>query len=71
MYTADREYVMNKYNLKALREVENLVAEAVQIQVPSTTLSPLLRFHHKAGIHAKAILATLPHTRSSAPRTSV
>lgn len=34
MYTADRDYVMSKYNLKALREVENIVADAVQVQVP-------------------------------------
>ncbi len=46
MYTADREYVMSKYNLKALREVENLVAEAVQIQVPFNKLRHrLLRLH--------------------------
>ena len=34
MYTADPEYVMGKYNLKMLREIENLVAEAVEISVP-------------------------------------
>jgi homocitrate synthase len=34
MYTADREGVMKKYKLEKLREIENLVAEAVQIQVP-------------------------------------
>lgn len=58
MYTADREYVMSKYNLKALREVENLVAEAVQIQVPfNNYVTGYCAFTHKAGIHAKAILA--------------
>ncbi|KAJ1020374.1 hypothetical protein NDA13_005694 [Ustilago tritici] len=58
MYTADRDYVMSKYNLKALREVENLVAEAVQIQVPfNNYVTGYCAFTHKAGIHAKAILA--------------
>lgn len=58
MYTADREYVMSKYNLKALREVENIVAEAVQIQVPfNNYVTGYCAFTHKAGIHAKAILA--------------
>ena len=31
---ADPEYVKSKYNLHMLREIENLVAEAVEIQVP-------------------------------------
>ncbi|KDN45962.1 homocitrate synthase [Tilletiaria anomala UBC 951] len=58
MYTADREFVMSKYNLKALREVENLVADAVQIQVPfNNYVTGFCAFTHKAGIHAKAILA--------------
>lgn len=58
MYTADREYVMSKYNLKALREVENLVAEAVEVQVPfNNYVTGACAFTHKAGIHAKAILA--------------
>lgn len=39
MYTADREGVMKKYKLDKLREVENLVAEAVQIQVPFNNVS--------------------------------
>ena len=34
MYVQDPEYVKSKYNLVALREVENLVADAVQISVP-------------------------------------
>lgn len=34
MYTADPEGVKAKYNLSMLREIENLVAEAVEIQVP-------------------------------------
>ncbi|KAJ3273879.1 mitochondrial Homoaconitase [Terramyces sp. JEL0728] len=57
MYTADREGVMAKYKLDKLREVENLVAEAVQIQVPfNNYITGYCAFTHKAGIHAKAIL---------------
>lgn len=31
---ADPEYVKSKYKLPMLREIENLVAEAVEISVP-------------------------------------
>jgi homocitrate synthase len=34
LYAADRDYVMGKYNLGMLREIENLVAEAVEVNVP-------------------------------------
>jgi homocitrate synthase len=34
MMVADPEYVKSKYNLTMLREIENLVADAVEIQVP-------------------------------------
>lgn len=34
MMVADPEYVKSKYNLHMLRDIENLVAEAVEIQVP-------------------------------------
>ena len=57
MYVADKEYVKEKYRLEALRDVENLVAEAVQIQVPfNNYITGYCAFTHKAGIHAKAIL---------------
>ncbi|GAA5828811.1 hypothetical protein JCM11251_005882 [Rhodosporidiobolus azoricus] len=58
MYVADPEYVKGKYNLSMLREVENLVADAVQISVPfNNPITGFCAFTHKAGIHAKAILA--------------
>ena len=58
MYVVDPEYVKSKYNLPMLREVENLVAEAVQISVPfNNPITGFCAFTHKAGIHAKAILA--------------
>lgn len=57
MYTADRAGVKAKYNLEKLRDLENLVAEAVQIQVPfNNYITGYCAFTHKAGIHAKAIL---------------
>ncbi|BFZ64415.1 homocitrate synthase lys21 [Saitoella coloradoensis] len=58
MYTADKEYVMNKYKLHQLRDLENLVADAVEITVPfNNYITGYCAFTHKAGIHAKAILA--------------
>lgn len=58
MYITDPEYVKSKYDLKALREVENIVADAVQISVPfNNYITGFCAFTHKAGIHAKAILA--------------
>jgi homocitrate synthase len=58
MYVVDPEYVKSKYNLPMLRDLENLVAEAVQISVPfNNPITGFCAFTHKAGIHAKAILA--------------
>lgn len=34
LYAANPEYVKSKYNLSMLREIENLVAEAVEVNVP-------------------------------------
>ena len=60
MYTADREYVMSKYNLKALREVENIVAEAVQVQVPfNNYVTGFCAFTHKVSSLFKSMVAVL------------
>ncbi|KAJ1869322.1 homocitrate synthase lys21, partial [Coemansia sp. RSA 990] len=57
MYAADKEYVKNKYNLTKLRDVENIVADAVGVSVPfNNYITGYCAFTHKAGIHAKAIL---------------
>ncbi|ORX89082.1 homocitrate synthase [Basidiobolus meristosporus CBS 931.73] len=57
MYVANKEYIMGKYKLHMLRDIENLVAEAVDIQVPfNNYITGYCAFTHKAGIHAKAIL---------------
>jgi homocitrate synthase len=57
MYTVNRDYVMKKYKLSKLRDIENLVADAVSVQVPfNNYITGYCAFTHKAGIHAKAIL---------------
>jgi homocitrate synthase len=57
MYTVNRELVTRKYNLPLLRDIENLVADIVGIQVPfNNYITGYTAFTHKAGIHAKAIL---------------
>ncbi|KAK4169032.1 homocitrate synthase [Cladorrhinum sp. PSN259] len=57
MIVADRDYVTGKYKLSKLKEVEDLVAEAVQVNTPfNNPITGFCAFTHKAGIHAKAIL---------------
>ncbi|KAI7855156.1 homocitrate synthase [Circinella umbellata] len=57
MYAADKEFVKNKYNLTKIRDVENIVADAVEVTVPfNNYITGYCAFTHKAGIHAKAIL---------------
>ncbi|CAG8496174.1 9789_t:CDS:2 [Ambispora leptoticha] len=57
MYTADKDYIKSKYKLDKIRDVENLVANAVGIEVPfNNYITGYCAFTHKAGIHAKAIL---------------
>ncbi|KAK3995321.1 HMGL-like-domain-containing protein [Cladorrhinum sp. PSN332] len=51
------EYVKSKYKLHMLKEVEDLVAEAVEVNTPfNNPITGFCAFTHKAGIHAKAIL---------------
>ncbi|KAI9892101.1 MAG: Saccharopine dehydrogenase [Vezdaea aestivalis] len=57
MIAADRDYVKSKYDLKKLKDIEELVAEAVEVNVPfNNYITGVCAFTHKAGIHAKAIL---------------
>jgi len=57
MYSLNRELVKSKYNLPLLRDLENLVADIVGVQVPfNNYITGYTAFTHKAGIHAKAIL---------------
>lgn len=55
MIVADRDYVKSKYRLEKLKDIENLVASAVEINVPfNNPITGFCAFTHKAGIHAKA-----------------
>lgn len=57
MYAHSPDVIRAKYNLPMLREVENLVAEIVGVDVPfNNYITGYTAFTHKAGIHAKAIL---------------
>lgn len=57
MIVADRDYVLSKYNIKKLKEVEDLVADLVEVNIPfNNYVTGFCAFTHKAGIHAKAIL---------------
>jgi len=57
MYTINKDYIKKKYKLPMLREIENYVAEIVNVQVPFCNyITGYSAFTHKAGIHAKAIL---------------
>ena len=57
MIVADRDYVKSKYKLEKIKEIEDLVADAVEINVPfNNYITGFCAFTHKAGIHAKAIL---------------
>ncbi|KAL9603247.1 MAG: hypothetical protein Q9219_001268 [cf. Caloplaca sp. 3 TL-2023] len=58
MLTQDRDYVKGKYDLAKLKAVEDLVADSVEVNVPfNNPITGFCAFTHKAGIHAKAILA--------------
>ncbi|ETS81348.1 Homocitrate synthase [Pestalotiopsis fici W106-1] len=57
MVVADRDYVINKYNIKKLKAIEQLVADAVKIDIPfNNYITGSCAFTHKAGVHAKAVL---------------
>ncbi|OGE51498.1 hypothetical protein PENARI_c013G10380 [Penicillium arizonense] len=57
MMVADPEYVKGKYRLEKLKDIEDLVAEAVEVNIPfNNYITGFCAFTHKAGIHAKAIL---------------
>jgi homocitrate synthase len=57
MIVADRDYVKSKYKLEKLKDIEDLVAESVQVNIPfNNPITGFSAFTHKAGIHAKAIL---------------
>lgn len=57
MYAHNPEVIRRRYDLPLLREIENLVANLVDVDVPfNNYITGYTAFTHKAGIHAKAIL---------------
>lgn len=57
LYTLNRTYV-SKYNLELLPDLDQLIADYCDIQIPfSNYITGSSAFIHKAGIHAKAVLA--------------
>jgi homocitrate synthase len=58
MVTVAPDYVKSKYKLESIKEIEELVAKAVAVNIPfNNPITGYCAFTHKAGIHAKAILA--------------
>ena len=57
LYTLKRSYV-EKYNLRLLPQIDQLIADFCGIEIPfSNYITGASAFIHKAGIHAKAVLA--------------
>lgn len=58
MVVSAPDYVKSKYKLTQLRELETLVAKYVKVNIPfNNPITGFCAFTHKAGVHAKAILA--------------
>ncbi|MCY3780977.1 MAG: homocitrate synthase [Chloroflexi bacterium] len=56
LYTYDKALV-EKYDLPLLAEIERVVAEKLGIDIPfNTPITGDVAFHHKAGVHTKAVL---------------
>ena len=56
LYTYHRALV-EKYDLPLLVEIERVVAEKLGIDIPfNTPITGAVAFHHKAGVHTKAVL---------------
>jgi homocitrate synthase len=57
LYTLDRTYV-DKYNLTLLTRIDHLIANICHLDIPfNNYITGPSAFIHKAGIHAKAVLA--------------
>ncbi|KAH7269323.1 uncharacterized protein BKA55DRAFT_682409 [Fusarium redolens] len=58
MVVTTPEYTKTHYKLPKLKEIEEYVASVVQVNIPfNNPITGFCAFTHKAGIHAKAILA--------------
>ncbi|KAH9228588.1 hypothetical protein K456DRAFT_1753294 [Colletotrichum gloeosporioides 23] len=57
MIVQNREYVTSRYKLHMIKELEDMVAEAVQINTPfNNPITGFCAFTHKSGYHAKGVL---------------
>ncbi|MCB9459335.1 MAG: homocitrate synthase [Anaerolineaceae bacterium] len=57
LYTLNRDYV-SRYNLPLLPQIDRLIADICQLEIPfNNYITGTSAFIHKAGIHAKAVLA--------------
>jgi homocitrate synthase len=55
MVVVASEYTKSKYRLEKLKDLETLIASAVEINIPfNNPVTGFCAFTHKAGIHAKA-----------------
>ncbi|CAG1006902.1 MAG: homocitrate synthase [Anaerolinea sp.] len=65
LYMLKRDLIVHKYRLDLLYEIDHMIADMVGIQVPfNNYITGATAFTHKAGIHAKAVLAA-PETYES------
>ena len=56
MYADDPAAIRKKYDLRRLRELDELIASMVSIEIPfDEFVTGKYAFHHKAGMHTKAI----------------
>ena len=56
MYADDRVAIGRKYDLRKLKELDEMVASMVGIEIPyNNFVTGKYAFHHKAGMHTKAI----------------
>jgi homocitrate synthase len=56
MYADDPAAIKRKYDLRKLKELDELVAALVSIEIPyNNFVTGKYAFHHKAGMHTKAI----------------
>src|SRR3982074_1522438 len=59
MYADDPAAIKRKYDLPKLKELDELVASLVKIEIPfDEFVTGKFAFHHKAGMHTKAIYVT-------------
>lgn len=56
MYADDPEAIKKKYDLRKLKDLDEMIAAMVSIEIPyNNFVTGKYAFHHKAGMHTKAI----------------